>query len=253
MSASVEPTPAPRPEEFQVEQPSYRGPIELLLQLVRRSEIAPESLELGAITEQYLGHLEHLDDLDVDRASEFLLVATILVELKSRQLLVEDTAEPLEDDDLGLPGDLIRDLLAYRQLRDQTKFLDDLQGESLQRFVRGPSKVSHAEHYGEFLDDLSSWDLYEAFNQLQRQLMTQAPRIVTADETPIEEHMVCLRKALKVGEKIPFAELFADLGGVVDRGIWIGRFLAVLELAKRQEITIHQDEAFGAIAVEARP
>ncbi len=236
--------------EYQVEQPSFRGPIDLLLHLVRRHEISADTIELSKITEQYLEHLEALEGLDVDNASQFLLVATILVELKSRQLLIDDGEKVPEDDDLGLPGDFIRDLLAYRQLRDQTGFLSSLQADSELRASRGPTETGD---YGEYLEDLSSWDLYEAFNKLQRELITRAPRIVTADDTPIETHMQQLRAVLKAGERIPLRRLFEDLGGVLDRGVWIGRFLALLEMAKCQEICIHQDKAFGGIEVEGRP
>ncbi len=125
---------------FQVELPSYTGPLDLLLFLVRRHELDLTSLSVSQVVDQYLGYMEVLQELDVDGAADFLEIAATLVEMKSLAVLPQTEPDPDADPEGGKLEDpqdqLIERLMQYKQIRDAAHVLDEMSQRWQQRYGR---------------------------------------------------------------------------------------------------------------------
>jgi segregation and condensation protein A len=222
----------------------FRGPLDLLLFLVRKDELDIFDIPIARVTEQYLSYLRVLQMIDIDLVGDFLVMASTLMEIKSRMLLPCDPTETNTEDDPRTH--LVRQLLEYKKFRDAAESLQELAEDQRHRFVRIP-----LEHFGqditpadEPIRDVELWDLVSAFGRMMRQTLSLAPRSIVYDETPIEFYMEEIVSLLATRQHITFAEL---LPAAADRSKTIGRFLAVLELMKARRIRAEQDEPFGVI------
>lgn len=252
-----------RTDQYTVRLENFEGPLDLLLYLIRRAEVEITDIPIAAITEQYLGFLEQIDQLDVEVAAEFLLMAATLVEIKSRVLQPPgeksdgEEAESLSADELADPrSELIQQLLAYKKYRDAAARLDEHREEWEQRYpisarATDEEKLADArEQMREFeLEDLHVFDLFEAFqNVIEAVDPTRAgEHQVQFDETPIELHRADLMDQLqRAGSALEFREVFRGR----TRSEMIGLFLALLDLAKDRRVLVRQ-EADEAIVIEA--
>lgn len=230
--------------DYRVDLDIFRGPLDLLLYLVRKSELDIFDIPIARVTEQYLGYLKLLRMIDVDVAGDFLVLAATLMEIKSRMMLPrsEGIGELEEDPRMQL----VRQLLEYKRFRDAAEHLHDLAEDQMQRFSRVP-----VERLGDGTDpttepirDVELWDLVSAFGRLMRQTLAMAPKSIVYDETPIEVHMEDILHRLARQGQLAFSELFA---GSPDRSRIVGIFLAVLELIRSKQIRGEQNEPFGEI------
>jgi segregation and condensation protein A len=226
----------------------FRGPLDLLLFLVRKEELDILDIPIARVTEQYLAYLKVLQMIDVDVVGDFLVMASTLMEIKSRLLLPHD---PLEETVEADPrSQLVRQLLEYKKFRDAAEGLQELAEEQRLRFGRVP-----LERFGhdltpaqEPIRDVEMWDLVSAIGRLMRQNFALAPKSIIYDETPIEVYMAEIEQLLAQQRQVSFSDLFTTLP---DRGKIVGRFLAVLELVRTCRIRAEQDEPFGEIKLSA--
>jgi segregation and condensation protein A len=242
----------PRTDQYTVRLENFEGPLDLLLYLIRRAEVEITDIPIATITEQYLGFLEGIDQVNVEVAAEFLLVAATLVEIKSRVLQPpgERTSdeESVSAEDLTDPrSELIQQLLAYKRYRDAAARLDEKRHDWAKRppiSARGTDEDRLAdarERLNQFeLEDLHVFDLFEAFqNIIEAVDLTRAgEHRVQMDDTPIELHRVDMLDQLqRAGEPTEFRELFAGR----TRSEMIGLFLALLDLVKDRRVLVRQD------------
>jgi segregation and condensation protein A len=222
----------------------FRGPLDLLLYLVRKNELDIFDIPIARVVEQYIGYLKVLQMIDMDVAGDFLVMATTLMEIKSRMLLPrgDDVAE-LEEDPRA---QLVRQLLEYKRFRDAAEQLHELAEEQLRRFPRVPVECvgQAADAATEPIRDVELWDLVSAFGRLMRQTLALAPKAIVYDETPIQVHMDEILARLERQGQLAFSELFV---GVPNRGRIVGIFLALLELIRSKKIRGEQNELFGEI------
>jgi segregation and condensation protein A len=234
--------------DFRVDLDVFRGPLDLLLYLVRKHELEVADIPIALITEQYLEHLEVLKELDVDAVGEFIDLASHLVELKSRLVLPtpESPEEELED-----PRDeLVQRLLEYKQYRDAASVLDEQSRRWQQRFQRVANDIPPRpiDLGTQSIQEIELWDLVSAFGRVLRDQQVETSSNIVYDDTPIHVYMANIRAQLQAQDQVRISELF-DAG--MHKTAMIGVFLAVLELVRHHSIDTIQDDGHGEITIVA--
>lgn len=231
--------------EYQVELEIFRGPLDLLLFLVKRDEVDICDIPVAKVAEQFLAYLNVIQLIDVEWAGEFLVMAATLMELKSRMLLPRP--EELDDDVEDPRKELVRQLLEYKKFKDATSLLEHRAEQHMRRLPRepieAPARVDPAQQP---LQQVELWDLVSAFGRLMRETLAMQPQQVVMDETPIQVYMEQIRETLKQSGRVLFADLFVPPR---TRGRLLGLFLAVLELIKGRWVRVEQPEPFGEIYI----
>jgi segregation and condensation protein A len=236
-------------QEFRINLDVFRGPLDLLLYLVRKQEVEITEVSLAAVTQQYLTYLEVLEQIDLAVVGDFLEVASTLTEMKSRMVLPRGG----EEDEAALEEtrhDLVRQLLEYKKYRDAASMLEERGRHWQERFARMSSDAGNAPSRSDEgpLRDMQLWDLVGAFSRImQENQIPQGPSIVY-DDTPIYVHMSRISERLMRQRRLAFSELFERK---MYKSQLIGIFLALLELIRHQKVSVEQDELFQEIWVVA--
>ena len=182
--------------DFRVELDMYRGPMDLLLYLVRKHEVEITDIPIAPITEQFLAHLEILQALQVDLVGDFLDVASTLMEIKSRMLLprADEVLEPLDDP----RQELVARLLEYKRFKDAASLLDEqaANGSNATRAWRDQSErpLDTAE---EPVQGVEVWDLVSAFGRILKERATAPTSNIRYDDTPIHVYMEQIHAILR--------------------------------------------------------
>ncbi|MFQ5805120.1 MAG: segregation and condensation protein A, partial [Phycisphaerae bacterium] len=211
--------------------------LDLLLYLIRRDELDIQDIPIARLTEQYLEYLKLLEVLDPNTAGDFLVMASTLVELKSRALLPTPPLEA-EDDEADPRTTLVRQLLEYKRFKDAADALGSAAEERQKRFVRRPADLPK-ELEGVELEEVQVWDLLTAFGRVMSAI-GQGPGLheITYDDTPFEEYEALILDRLEYGGPLEFQSLFSDRS---NRAEIVGLFLVVLELLRLQRLRAEQD------------
>ncbi len=233
---------------FRVELDIFRGPLDLLLYLVRKLELDASEIALAKVTQQFLEYLAILEKIDVEAVGDFLDVASTLIEIKSRTVLPGDDeiADELEDP----RQDLVRRLLEYKQYRDAASMLEERSREWRERFPRLASDVPTRNLTPDQrpIQEVELWDLVSAFGRVLKEKHAIAgPESIRYDETPIHVYMQRIDLRLRRDGRVAFTEFFE---AAVQKSALVGMFLAVLELVRHQHARAAQPELFGEIWLE---
>lgn len=232
--------------DFRVDLDIFRGPLDLLLYLVRKHEVDVADVPIGDVTERYLEHLEVLKDLNVDEVGDFIELASTLVEIKSRTVLpvVEEQEEELED-----PRDeLVQRLLEYKRYRDAASVLDERSRRWQQRFTRQADDVPPrpVDLGAQSIQEIELWDLVSAFGRVLREHQVETSSNIVYDDTPIHVYMQRIRDRLRESGPVHISELFST---GMHKAAMIGVFLAVLELVRHHSVDTVQDDGHGEIVI----
>jgi segregation and condensation protein A len=224
---------------------NFRGPMDLLLHLVREQEVEITEVDLSRLCDQYLKALDVLDDLDINVAGEFLVMASTLLLIKSRAILPREEVDLNEELD---PGDeLILQLLEYRKFKSLAMELGRRGEQRALRFPRGASEVPPEEL--PTLEEVSIWDLVGTFARLTEELGLKRSFDTLRQEKPLKEYLRAVLDNLHSQPQWTFRELLLHAGG---RSGVFGVFLSVLELTKTGQIRIEQGENGGEIVLRLR-
>lgn len=243
---------------YQVKIDAFEGPLDLLLHLINRLEIDIYDIPVAQITEQYLIYIKTMNELKLDVASEFLVMAATLLAIKSKMLLPkheeiiaeEDFENSFEED----PRDeLVEKLIEYRKYKEAAQDLKSMEEERGLIYTKPPSDLSDftKEIQPERTElNVSLYDMLAAFQKLLRRKKLQRPLVtkIARQEISIEKRMHEIMDELK---QIKGRKRFDDLFPYPAKEHIVVTFLAVLELIKRNEIDVDQQENFGEIFVEA--
>lgn len=243
---------------YNVKIDAFEGPLDLLLHLINRLEIDIYDIPVAQITEQYLIYIKTMTELKLDIASEFLVMAATLLAIKSKMLLPKHEEElddlnsefPYEED----PRDeLVERLIEYRKYKEAAQDLKSLEEERGLMYTKPPSDLSDfaKEKQPDKVEvNITLYDMLAAFQKLLRRKKLQRPMAtkIARQEISIETRMTEIMIELKhVKGRKNFNELFT----IPAKEHIVVTFLAVLELIKRKEIDVEQDENFGDIFVHA--
>lgn len=232
-----------RVSEYRVQLDVFTGPLDLLLYLIRQDELDIQDIAIARVTEQYVKYVKLLESLDPNAAGEFLVMASTLIELKSRAILPSPPLEPLDDSD-DPRAQLVRQLFEYKRFKDAARALGHAADDRAQRYVRRPADLP-PDLQGVELEEVQIWDLLEAFGRVMSAI-GQGPGLsqIRYEETPIEVWINAITETLEFQGTTTFQAIFA---GRTDRSEVVGLFLALLELIRRQRVRAEQDRSFGTI------
>jgi segregation and condensation protein A len=235
--------------DYNVDLPVFRGPLDLLLYLVKRNEVDICDIPIARVAEQFLDYLGVIRQIDVEWAGDFLVMAATLMEIKSKMLLPRSEAETAEDEDPRL--ELVKQLIEYKKFKDAAAMLEAQAERQQARLPRQPVEIpATPDPARQPLRRVELWDLVSAFGRLMRETAAlQSPRIVI-DETPLHIHMERILQRLAERAPVTLTELFTPPH---TRGRLLGLFLATLELIKGKRVVVEQPEAFGEIWVHLGP
>lgn len=243
--------------QYNIKIDAFEGPLDLLLHLINRLEIDIYDIPVAQITEQYLLYIHTMNELQLDVASEFLVMAATLLAIKSKMLLPKHEEELDEDAPFEYEQDpreeLVERLIEYRKYKEAANDLKLLGEERSLMYTKPPSDLS--EYAKEIKPEktelnVSLYDMLAAFQKLLRRKKLQRPMAtkIARQEISIDKRMAEILDELRgIQGKRSFYDLFPH----PSKEHIVVTFLAVLELIKRKEIDVEQDENFSEIFVEA--
>jgi len=241
-------------ESIKIKLSAFEGPLDLLVHLIKKNQMNVYDIQISIVTKQYLEYLNLMQELNLDVASEFLVMAATLIHIKSKMLLPRpETAagDPGEEED---PRDaLVRRLLEHQQFKAAAEMLHDKEMLRGAQWARPDSRIEEIagdDYEPEIEVDLFS--LLTAFKQVLERAKQRPKLYLPGEQMPIEDRIEQLLAKLSETEACGFEDLFAD---VHSRAGMIVTFLAMLEMIRLKLIRVFQQGGVGAIRVykRARP
>jgi segregation and condensation protein A len=230
------------PDALEIVLEAFEGPLDLLLYLIRKENLDILDIPMAPLTRQYLEYVEALRATNLELAADYLVMAAMLMEIKSRLLLPRPpSAAPIEDDPRA---ELVRRLLEYERMKKAAQGLDEL--PQVGRDVIAIS-VWIEKTVSQRLPDVNVADLAEAWRTLLHRARLTKHHRVSREELSVRAHMSSILRALKERRVVEFGELFEPQLGVP---VLVVTFLALLELARELLIEITQSAGFGPIYVK---
>ncbi|MDM3872098.1 ScpA family protein [Porticoccus sp. W117] len=232
------------PEALEVILEAFEGPLDLLLYLIKRQNIDILEINVAEITRQYMAYIELMEAMHFELAAEYLLMAAMLAEIKSRMLLPRQ--EEIEDED-DPRAELIRRLQEYERFKQAAEDIDDLPRVGRDTFIasaKEPDRNCERPH-----PDVSMQELLLALSEVMHRAEMFESHQVQRELLSTRERMTEVLERLKGQQFVPFVSLFTAHEGKV--GV-VTTFLAVMELIKESLVEIVQSEMFGPIHVKAR-
>ena len=230
------------PDALEIVLEAFEGPLDLLLYLIRKENLDVMDIQMAPLTRQYMEYVEAMRTTNLELAAEYLVMAAMLMEIKSRLLLPRPpSATPIEDDPRA---ELVRRLLEYERMKKAAQGLDEL--PQVGRDVIAIS-VWIEKTVSQRMPDVNAADLAEAWRSLLHRARLTAHHRVTREELSVRAHMSAILRSLKERRVVEFGELFDPQRGVA---VLVVTFLALLELARERLLEITQSAGFGPIYVK---
>lgn len=238
-------------DPYKVRLEFFEGPLDLLLYLISKDEIDIYDISIERITKQYLAYIESFNLLNIDLASEFIVMAAKLMYIKSRTLLPRSVQPPEEDAEEDDPRwELIRQLIEYKKFKDAAGALAERGRQQEDLFAHIPEKTEKVDPDTAPLAEISIFDLIRAFQGvLKRFEEVHDLGDIVDDRFTVSDKMDLLLNTLQPGQSTPFKSLFVSAS---TKSEVIVTFLAVLELMKLNQFVIWQDQILGDIEIERR-
>ncbi|MFT3991128.1 MAG: segregation/condensation protein A [Luteolibacter sp.] len=237
--------------DYKVRLEIFEGPLDLLLYLIKKDEVDIQSISIERITRQYLDYIGTFKLLNIDLASEFIVMAANLMYLKSRTLLPRVDQPPEEDAEEDDPRwELIRQLIEYKKFKDAASFLSFREQEQEGRFAHQAEQPDAPAEDPVALGEVSIFDLIRAFqNVLKRFEESHDFGDIIDDRYTVADKIEFLLGRFGHGQTQRFEDLFENTSTKAEV---IVTFLAVLELMKLNQFVVRQNELLGSIVVERR-
>ena len=230
------------PDALEVFLEAFEGPLDLLLYMIRKQHFNVLDIPMAPLTQQYLVYVEQIRKSNLELAAEYLLMAALLIEIKSRMLLPvkkADTGEEVEDP----RAELVRRLLEYEKIKLAARNLDELPRVG-RDFVR--AQVTIEQTLERRLPEVCVADLQEAWSDVLKRAKLHASHKISREELSVREHMSLVLKRLQGARFVEFRELFDTSRGPA---VAVVHFLAMLELARESLVRITQAAPFAPIYV----
>jgi len=233
------------PDALEVILEQFEGPLDLLLYLIRKQNLDILEINVAEITEQYMQYVELMQNLQLELAGEYLVMAAMLAEIKSRILLPRPAEVEEEEEDPR--AELIRRLQDYERFKQAAEDLDELPRMGRDTYeveIKAPEYTAEKQH-----PDVDFKELMLAFSDVLHRANMYTEHEVHKEKLSTRERMSQILSNLQTGQFVPFTQLFTVEEG---RAGVVTTFLATLELIKEQLIEIVQNETFGPIHVKAK-
>jgi segregation and condensation protein A len=233
------------PEALRVFLEAFEGPLDLLLYLIRKQNLNVLDIPMAALTRQYLEYVEIMHQTQLELAAEYLLMAAVLIDIKSRMLLPRP---PNATEDAGDPrAELVRRLLVYEQMKKAARDLDEMPrvDREFERVEVWIEKISTVR-----LPMVRPEDLRAAWTLILQRAKVNRHHLISREQLSVRDQMTRLLRLVQPGQFIEFATLFAAQATIA---MVVVTFLAILELCREGLIDVAQAEAFAPIYVQLKP
>ena len=246
----------PRGEVYRVELDVFEGPLDLLLHLIRKHELDILDIPVSFITEKYLEYLSLMTEVQIDVASEYLVMAATLIHIKSKMLLPPDPNRADDEDGEGEidedpRGDLVRRLLEYQKYKHAAAQLGGRSQLGRDLFTRGSDEPTPEGPTA--LAPVSVFRLFDAFERVLKRARETADHEISFERLSLTERIVELTELLSDRGRLRFDELFSFSEAQPTRLDVVITFLALLEMCKMRVGRVLQDDPLGDIFVELAP
>jgi chromatin segregation and condensation protein Rec8/ScpA/Scc1 (kleisin family) len=230
-------------EDYEVHIGAFEGPMDLLLYLVQKNEVAPSAISIAEITDQYLAWMKDLTQADLSKAGDFLLMASRLMAMKVRELLPkeEQTQEAMDEFDLER-DEFIRQMLEYQRYKQVAKELQGKESDHFGAFYRGRLEKSQSED--DTLADANIWQLFRAFQKSLKSHGHENIHHIELDYVTIEDRQQFISNYLARNGRALFEDL---LGRDAHPIVAAVTFMALMEMIKTDEVVFRQSEHLGPI------
>lgn len=228
----------------------FEGPLDLLLHLIKESKMDIMEIEVVSLANQYLDFINKMKTKNLIVASEYLILASELIYLKSKVLLPKKESKEEDDEEyIDAKENLVNRLLEYQKYKDMSKTFKILEEKRKEIYTKVPSNLKeYSASEIRLGQDVSLDDLLQAFSKYmeRKKYMEPVTTKITGKEISIEERTISIRNILKRRGKVEFFELFEDFS----RPYVVATFLSILEMAKNNELVIVQENNFDKIYCE---
>jgi segregation and condensation protein A len=231
---------------YQVHIENFEGPLDLLLHLIKKSEINIYDIPIHLIAKQYLTYIEAMESLNLTVAGEFLVMASTLLQIKSKMLLPPDEVVVDEEDGPDPREELVRRLLEYKRFKEAARQLDEHEQLWREVYSRGQSQAAALEPDESLLDSVSLFELVDVLQGILDRNPGKRFMEIVPDNLTVRERMNAILEMLEEQESINFVDLFEP---ACHRLVIIVTFLALLELMRLRTARVFQPEHFGPILV----
>ena len=238
--------------DYSIKINEFEGPLDLLLHLIKQSNIDIYDIEISEITKQYLDYINKMEELNINVASSYIVMAAELMEIKSKSLLPKkEDEEESEDEEVISKENLINKLIEYKKYKEMAPSFKELESTRQNIYIKSPERLNN------YLDekitndgDASVDDLVEAFKKFLERKNLEKPITtkITNKEYSVKERKHNIKNILREKKKVLFTELFEEN----NTSFIIVTFLSILEMTKEKEIIIKQDTNFSDISIELK-
>ncbi|MDI6619391.1 MAG: segregation/condensation protein A [Clostridiales bacterium] len=240
--------------EYKVKLQNFEGPFDLLYDLIEKAEVDIYDIPVAEITNQYLDYINKMDYLDLDNASEFILMAATLIQIKSKMLLPKandaDDETAASQDDPRL--ELVEKLLEYKKYKNISEQLKEMEKQRFDVFYKNAEIINDIEE-DDILKNVSIDDIVQAFEDVLKRCDGKAVQndrfrqVLTQDEYTVKDKIKEIRNIMELTNTLYFSGLF---NGKSSRMEIIITFLAVLELMRLRNVTAYQERAYSDIIIK---
>ncbi|PAW75269.1 MAG: chromosome segregation protein ScpA [Pedosphaera sp. Tous-C6FEB] len=236
--------------EFKVQFEIFEGPLDLLLYLVKKEEVDIYEVNLTKLATEFIAYVDLMRQLDLDIAGEFLVMASTLMYIKSRELLPKDQQVAVEGEEEGEDPrwELIRQLVEYKKFKDAAGRLQEMEATQENVYRRTAPKLEFEAPAQRM--QVSIFDLVNAVNVILKRFATTDTRDIFEDKWTVSEKIETIVNLIRERPAVKFSELFA---AATNRTEVVVTFLAMLELIRLKQIIIAQPEAFAEIEITQAP
>ena len=237
--------------DYSIKIDSFEGPLDLLLHLIKQSNIDIYDISIDKITKQYLDYINKMEELNINVASSYLVMAAELMEIKSKSLLPKIEEEVNEEEEVVSKENLINKLVEYKKYKEISSKFKELELNRNNIYIKSPEKIDNyieeEKIYNEEIDVVKLIEAFQKFlnrKELEKPLKTK----ITNKEYSVKERKNSIKKILMEKKKVEFTELF----DIVNKSYVAVTFLSILEMSKEKVINIKQDKNFDNIYLEMR-
>lgn len=243
-------------EVFEIKTSDFEGPFDLLLLFIEREELDIHSISLSKITNDFLAYILKMQELNIEVASEFILVAATLMRIKVRTLIPKPVLES-EENELDLQEDLIQKLILYKQFKLICEELKVIEEKRQQRFKRGNVEVDFAlssKQQGQ-VEELTSFDLYKLMKSYEKVMLLYEnkgeaePHMVVQYPYTIEEQKRTIAALIEINNKVDFYKIMSSSENRVQ---FVYNFLAILEMLQQQVLELQLGLGYNNFSISSK-
>ena len=227
---------------YRVQLKNFEGPLDLLLFFIKRDELDIYDIPISYITGQFLEYIHLMEELDLDVASEFILMASMLMSIKAKMMLPKPESEHEEEGEADPRYQLVQRLLEYKRYKEMAGKMKGFAEDAQKQYYRGSNKADQVRKQagGEALQDVTMFHLMTAFKKVLADIKKQRTRHhIEKVQATVEEQTTYIFEQLKKQGRSTFYQICA---GLQNRIIVVVTFLAMLEMLKEQQITLYLED-----------